>query len=627
MKNKSSPKLLYAFHDLRITWPCFDYIGYLVMAEWTRRQIGAERIHVVIVPQPEEEYHKEMDWELKQKKWRLHNLVVPCTWLLPSCQSISICSSVEEAREILENADGSIFPLQYTIEKPVLMGDPCWPALLGNMGADIKYLRSTDQAVEYIRIWREANCDGKKPVTLTIRNATHNVTRNSDLELWSKFAHWLKDMGYFPVVVPDTETALESLPAEFDGIASLPSAAFNIELRMALYEECFLNTFVSNGPAYMCCFNRNVHFLQYRSGEILRDPINIESFQGIPHGTNPPYLGQFQRSVWRELDLDVLCEEFSDMADFLNESLEDETYESRLAADTKNCEPVIKMARRFCTYANWEPLDHAIEWLKAEEPDNYELWYLIGQSNDAKAQDQSGKKSVLMEGGYEDAADLILKNEISELDPARLSVLVDCLNKLGRYDDISLNLELLIKAGGKDPEFFLQLCTALRQGEKIEEFKKVVFEVILAKGIGSSELYGGLGIWLPEMGMNEEAIQLFESLISLDIDLEKTFERLAIIYEAQEKYWEAINVYRRAMDKNVITSPMMLRLAMNLKQIEQYESAAATILAIVESGYESWSMLQELSTLYSLGGNEIKARHYYTQAMALKVLSLESSIN
>jgi len=596
------------------------------MAEWTRRQVGADRIHVVIVPQPEDEYHKEMDWELKQKKWRLHNLVVPCSWLLPSCQSISICSSIEEAKEVLENADGPIFPAEYTIEKPVLKGDPCWPAMLGNMGADIKYLHATDQAIDYIRLWKEAHCEGKKLVTLTIRNATHNVSRNSDLELWAKFAHWLKDEGYFPVVVPDTETALEPLPSYFDGIASLPPVSFNIELRMALYEESFLNTFVSNGPAYMCCFNRNVHFLQYRSGEFLKNPVNIESFQGIPHGTNPPYLGQFQRSVWRELDIEVLCEEFSKMANFLDASLEDGSYESRLGADPDNCEPVIDMARRFYKYGNWEPFDEAVAWLKEQDEENPELWHLIGQANEAKAEDRTGKEVVMLDGGFDRAAELILERDIGKLDPPTLSILIDSLVKSGKYDEFESRLDEFIVFGGKDPEYFLQLCTALHQSKNIKELKRVVIEVVLAKGIGSSDLYGGLGVWLPELGMFEEAIQLFEFLITVDFDLENTFERLAVIYEAQEKYWEAINVYRSAMDKDVITPPMMFRLAMNLKQIEQYESAATTIIALRESGQESWTMLQELSTLCSLAGKQEEARQYYSQSMALKAASLEKGI-
>ena len=287
-------KTLYAFHDFRVTWPCFDYFGFLIHAEWTRRKVGAENLHVVFVPKPESEDHADFNFTPMQTNWRLNNLVVPGTWLLPSCRSISVCNTVEEAREIYENWDGPIFPHGYSIDKPLLMGDPCWPALIANFGDNIQYLRATPQSLEYVNNWKRAHSAGKKIVSITIRNTNYNEQRNSDLDLWAKFALWLQQRDYYPVIVPDTDTALQILGNQFLGIPSIPAAALNLEIRMALYEVSFLNTFVSNGPAYMCCFDRNIHFLNFRTGEFLAEPKNIESFQGIPYGTNPPYLNQFQ---------------------------------------------------------------------------------------------------------------------------------------------------------------------------------------------------------------------------------------------------------------------------------------------------------------------------------------------
>ena len=77
---------------------------------------------------------------------------------------------------------------------------------------------------------------------------------NSDIESWTKFVHYLVDSGYHPVVIPDTDNAFYKMP-EIDDAFIFRECAWNMGLRVALYESSYLNFFVPNGCCALAIFN------------------------------------------------------------------------------------------------------------------------------------------------------------------------------------------------------------------------------------------------------------------------------------------------------------------------------------------------------------------------------------
>jgi hypothetical protein len=84
-----------------------------------------------------------------------------------------------------------------------------------------------------------------KLVTITLREASYETERNSDVDEWLKAAAAIVNAGYEVVFVRDTAKAEQTL----DPFPINPAASVDLEHRGALYRSAFCNLFVSNGPA------------------------------------------------------------------------------------------------------------------------------------------------------------------------------------------------------------------------------------------------------------------------------------------------------------------------------------------------------------------------------------------
>ena len=74
----------------------------------------------------------------------------------------------------------------------------------------VEGLRASNQGLRYIENWYTKNKIDIPVVSITIRQYEFDKARNSNIKAWVKFAHYLKDSGYFPVIVPDTESAFNT---------------------------------------------------------------------------------------------------------------------------------------------------------------------------------------------------------------------------------------------------------------------------------------------------------------------------------------------------------------------------------------------------------------------------------
>lgn len=126
-------------------------------------------------------------------------------------------------------------------------------------------------------------------VTITLRESGYWEHRNSNLPEWQKVAAHLQERGYRVVFVRDTKLASE----EIEGFESCPSAAFDLDVRLALYESAFANLFVSNGPWYLALLGSKpwLMFIQLES----MSPFFPETpqFWAQYHGIDPMQGEQF----------------------------------------------------------------------------------------------------------------------------------------------------------------------------------------------------------------------------------------------------------------------------------------------------------------------------------------------
>ena len=96
-------------------------------------------------------------------------------------------------------------------------------------------------------------------MTITIRNYKFDALRNSNIDEWVKFAEWLIEEGFAPVFIPDTDSCFIR-EVKLDNFFVFRESSWNLGLRMALYEESYLN-FASAGPAAIAKLNRKVRYI------------------------------------------------------------------------------------------------------------------------------------------------------------------------------------------------------------------------------------------------------------------------------------------------------------------------------------------------------------------------------
>lgn len=226
--------ILYAFWDFHAGTPPLDLPLFLAAAEHARRQGGHERCHVVLCDRSAGETGGDPPWD-EEAEWRLWNEVVPTLWLLPSGQCFSLCRDAGEVADLADLAGADAFPIPY--------GGPdlsaCHPSRTGLFQPrDLAEapLRATLQARDYVRQWLERRNDGRMVVTLSPAAMAGGDGTDGWAREWAAFAARLDRDRILPVLLPAAADAHRPPGAVWETVPLYAEAAWNAELRLALYE-------------------------------------------------------------------------------------------------------------------------------------------------------------------------------------------------------------------------------------------------------------------------------------------------------------------------------------------------------------------------------------------------------
>lgn len=497
----SAQNRLTAFYDLEVSPVTFDFADFLALAELARRRHGADTLHVVIVPAKAGEFRDDdSTFDSHNKRWRLHNVLLPCCALLPSSAGITVCVSRSHA-EALERVlhGGPIFPEGYTVARPragfMLSGIVAAAAL----GEEIPRFRATVQAADYAKRWLAQHARGRRPVAITLREATHEPARNSNLRAWTGFARGLDSDTYLPVFIRDTERAFEPAPPELHGLLVCPFAPVNLDLRIALYEESWLNLMVPNGPGVIAWLSDRVRLLMFKM--VTEDSNNANASylmsQGLQIGGQSPFATPHQRMVWEPDTLDVIEREFAAMA----ERIGDSPAGALSAPDPANAEAPIAVALRLQATGRLEEATSIYQDIVAKDPDNADAWHLLG--------------IIAHQAERPDAAERMILRAIS-LRPGQAN-------------------------------YYINLAAVLRKVERRDEAANCLWRAI---GLAPRDAgaHADLAELLHAQGANEKARAALLKAIRLKPDSQELCERAARVLHALGHTAEAAGLYRRAID-------------------------------------------------------------------------------
>ena len=315
--NAGSQKLnadnLNVFYDLNIEPNTFgDFISFLVEAEIFGNQHDKNKLFLWIIPK-EIEISEDDDnltkvlgvhnWE-----WRIFNVLVPMISLHPSYIGHALLPKGASINAIVNNdlryPDGFSDNYRPRLPDYLIRRENC-------TNNSFRGLSAPAQGKKYISDWSESLECNQKLISITIRDYDFDTSRNSNIGEWLKFADWLESKNYKPVFVPDAGLAW-GLDKRLKHHTIFRDVCWNVPLRMALYEECALNYFYSNGCANLAMFGKKVPSIVMMP--VLADSIFFyEPFVIHDPEIDPRRLAFAEQNQWWSTKIDTfenLTEEF-----------------------------------------------------------------------------------------------------------------------------------------------------------------------------------------------------------------------------------------------------------------------------------------------------------------------------
>ena len=265
-------------YDLAVQPITHDFLFWLMRVEEIRSTTGIEKIPIEFRLSESGSFRERTtrDFQLsdERKFWRLHNLLVPLAWRLPSVESVSVIPA------------GGRDAIKIDIFKNAFK-NPLAP------------LRASEAAKAAINALYP-----ERFVTFSERNSDVQPLRNSNNEQWQKVCTYLQQKGYRVVVVPDTEAYMQGRGGMYwDDVC--PIAAINVDLRLALYELSQFSLFTSGGPFNLGVWDDRVNYAVFK---LYCDGIQTCSKEfltklGIEDGSNK---GTYRQHWWGDDNADFV---------------------------------------------------------------------------------------------------------------------------------------------------------------------------------------------------------------------------------------------------------------------------------------------------------------------------------
>lgn len=172
----------------------------------------------------------------------------------------------------------------------------------------INPLHSRIDSQDYIDQWKKLRLV-RPYITFTIRESKVSTERNTDIDLLKRLASHYINVGYEIVVIPDTNSLSSINQLNHQLIKIFPEAAYDFDLRLALYEKAELNFFNNNGPCIAAGLDPEVSYLLTKLvvPSVPHCTVEFIERQGYRYGATPEY-SKNSIWIWDGEDYDLILE-------------------------------------------------------------------------------------------------------------------------------------------------------------------------------------------------------------------------------------------------------------------------------------------------------------------------------
>ncbi|MDB4797078.1 hypothetical protein OAG94_00785 [bacterium] len=314
-----SPDTLLVVYDLNSSPITFDFAHFLAAADSYGKTHEKSNLFLLIVqrdldPLLADRLYADTITEDSQN-WRLNNIILQLIQLYPACIGYSFLSCKSEILNFISNQ--LVYPSGYShTYKPSLDYVDIFKLINLKLFSGF---HAPKQGLSYIHKWKKLNAILNPMVVITLRQYGYDVARNSNIEEWVKFAHWVKEQGFTPIFVPDTDSCWVRNDL-FDDFIVFNEPCWNLGLRMALNELSFVNLFYYNGPASICTLNKKVRtivFFPVIEESIHGNSTTIKQF-GLTNGQRRYNFAELHQFLsWKRDSFENIKDEFTEFQKYV----------------------------------------------------------------------------------------------------------------------------------------------------------------------------------------------------------------------------------------------------------------------------------------------------------------------
>lgn len=309
-KNYQEHRILaiYDFIDLPFS---FDISTFLINAELERRKKGCDKIDIVFVchasdPGPPRHPYVNKD----NFRHYLHNLGLEITRLFDLVGSIYVFDNRRLFMDFFARfkREYFVFPQDYKSSLPLeIRSDrPAVHERINSAQAvaadpSLLCLRAPEEQVAVVRKWILKHVYPKVPVTITLREWDWWAPkRNSNIPEWQKLIDYYHDSEIAFIILRDYYKLYEAPVLSGQNVIYYNEPVILLSLRAALYQECSLNLFVSNGCMEMARFNRTSRYIIFKTtaDDRAARPEELWLHQGLRPGEDVQGSTKYQKLVW-----------------------------------------------------------------------------------------------------------------------------------------------------------------------------------------------------------------------------------------------------------------------------------------------------------------------------------------
>ncbi|OHU87561.1 MULTISPECIES: hypothetical protein [Pseudoalteromonas] len=248
--------VLYAVYDLSCNLPCFDITNFVILSEFERRQRGLEHICFVILPNQScsesymgvRQFHAVDDYQ-----WRIDHIIKSMMRCIPSCISI-VELPFREKLSTLIGTHTHVYPEEVVSGSAKQKSSTLLLKPLADAGHSLSFLQPPKNAVALVKNFLDQRVQGKKLITVTLREYQEQAVRNNDLNSWGQFLSELDTREYYPVIIRDSYYLTSAMPEQLKQYSTFTAASSDFLVRLALYQAAYINMGISTGPTYTISF-------------------------------------------------------------------------------------------------------------------------------------------------------------------------------------------------------------------------------------------------------------------------------------------------------------------------------------------------------------------------------------